>query len=965
MKMTKSHRSKPRLEAKRAPGMALLLLMCGVLVVASAGCPPKDKTPPGAVTNLTADNADSQVELSWTNPGDDDLKGVLVVRKVGSYPASRSDGETRFNGLGETFLDTGLTNGETYYYAVYAYDEVPNYSAAAQALGQPLYADANPEAVESAKEIAELLEDPSNPIPPEDLAELAEKLEDALGSFRGGDLCEAADKLTEANGYLPAVQGVRNDLTQPFAEELYNLGLMFRYNMLAGLLLKAQCPGHERVGMEAAATLDEAQSDNTQTIGLADFGEPKVRTVKQDGKVFTELVLPGADAGVGEPGVPAVPMFRRLVAVPIGAEVGFEFDAEPAETIKVNLFPFQEQPVDQNPEDPGDPPDPSVFDNKPFAYNADIYGSDAVWPPEPVTLTSLGSMRDLRMFLLEVAGGQYNPATDELTLYKNVDVDIQYYGGKALNFLTEFSTGPFESNPELYKGSVLNASKVGLYVGGVILPQILGEEFMILTHPDFLDAANTLAAWKREKGITTNVYTCGTGSDIEGRETNEEIDDFIESHYNGVAIRPSYILLLGDAEFIAPFNLNGVGSDWPYAILGSLASDLIPDFGLGRIPVDTLTQANTVVNKIINYEKTPPTDNAFYSHATVASQFQCCRDDVAQSGVDWRTFIEVSEFARNVMQTAGKTVDRIYTKTGPAATVPNRYYDLTLLPADLRSGSGYAWAGTTTDITNAWNAGRFLMIHRDHGWEGGWSHPSFSYTSADALTNGSLLPVVFSVNCSSGLFDNETAGGVYGTTATGVYFSERLLRKANGGAVGILGDTRDSPSWPNTALLKGFMDAIWPSALPAYGTATVQRRLGDILNHGKLFMLSQIPVPSAGVILDDALFELRAWHVLGDPTMEIWRNNPSLLVLAPGLLAELLESAVLVAYSQEGAQITVYQNVRGTMLRPIGRGSVKGGSANIGFFNTPVSINEYPLQYAISYEDAISVKGEEEKPTAK
>ncbi|MDO8473498.1 MAG: C25 family cysteine peptidase [Dehalococcoidia bacterium] len=149
----------------------------------------------------------------------------------------------------------------------------------------------------------------------------------------------------------------------------------------------------------------------------------------------------------------------------------------------------------------------------------------------------------------------------------------------------------------------------------------------------------------------------------------------------------------------------------------------------------------------------------------------------AQPGTDQRAFIETSELVRNSMLTQGYTVGRIYTKTvdgggyclvdpgsGPCPpgqmqqpyngdSTPRRYFNGTLLPADLGGGSG-----STANIVNAINNGRFLVLHRDHGWEGGWSNPGFATGNANGLTNGGLLPVVFSVNCASGLFDNETAG---------------------------------------------------------------------------------------------------------------------------------------------------------------------------------------------------------------
>jgi hypothetical protein len=57
--------------------------------------------------------------------------------------------------------------------------------------------------------------------------------------------------------------------------------------------------------------------------------------------------------------------------------------------------------------------------------------------------------------------------------------------------------------------------------------------------------------------------------------------------------------------------------------------DFWPDFAVGSIPVDTLQQANDVVDKIIDYEQNPPNNTAFYQNITFASQFQCCRCIIA------------------------------------------------------------------------------------------------------------------------------------------------------------------------------------------------------------------------------------------------------------------------------------------------------------------------------------------------
>src|SRR5262249_25189984 len=132
-----------------------------------------------------------------------------------------------------------------------------------------------------------------------------------------------------------------------------------------------------------------------------------------------------------------------------------------------------------------------------------------------------------------------------------------------------------------------------------------------------------------------------------------------------------------------------------------------------------------------------------------ASQFQRCRSG-GQTGRDLRSFVETSELARDELLNQGYSVDRIYTKTveGSGGSIPKRFFNGALLPAAIGDGSGFAWDGDTNDIVDAFNDGRFLFLHRDHGWEDGWLNPEFTTTNViNDLSNGDLLPVVFSVNC--------------------------------------------------------------------------------------------------------------------------------------------------------------------------------------------------------------------------
>src|SRR6185503_19114928 len=88
------------------------------------------------VTNFTATPGDTQVSLSWINPTGD-FTGTMIRFSTTGYPGSPTGGTLLYQGAGTSTTHTGLTNGVTYYYSAFAYDEVPNYSGAATASATP------------------------------------------------------------------------------------------------------------------------------------------------------------------------------------------------------------------------------------------------------------------------------------------------------------------------------------------------------------------------------------------------------------------------------------------------------------------------------------------------------------------------------------------------------------------------------------------------------------------------------------------------------------------------------------------------------------------------------------------------------------------------------------------------------------------------------------------------------------
>ncbi|RLF43418.1 MAG: hypothetical protein DRN18_00065, partial [Thermoplasmata archaeon] len=72
-------------------------------------------------SNLVATTVnDTKISLTWS--ASTDVNSVLV-RKIGSYPSSPSDGTVIFNSSGTSYVDTGLSPSTHYYYRVWTYNQ--------------------------------------------------------------------------------------------------------------------------------------------------------------------------------------------------------------------------------------------------------------------------------------------------------------------------------------------------------------------------------------------------------------------------------------------------------------------------------------------------------------------------------------------------------------------------------------------------------------------------------------------------------------------------------------------------------------------------------------------------------------------------------------------------------------------------------------------------------------------------
>lgn len=569
------------------------------------------------------------------------------------------------------------------------------------------------------------------------------------------------------------------------------------------------------------------------------FENAQVLSLPENGTHYSLLKIKGFSSQ-GEVGEPSLPVYQDIIAVPCKTGLSVEILASQyTEFDNYTIYPAQEETVD------GDTITPA------FRKSVAAYARNSFTPTELAKIETVQDYRGVPLAFVSIRPVQYNPATGKIRCYSNIRYRINYDE-------SEFAPCGLNNTDYAMLGNIVTNNQT-------VMPRIYNpvldvNGYIIVTTDKYLPAVNYFAEWKRKTGFATTVISRASW-------TSSEVKQAVHNLYNNSAVKPHYLLIVGDVEDVPGEYTNSHYTDLYYACMGGY-NDYTADMARGRISANTLEEAYAVFNKIINYQTIPPVDTDFYKKGAHCSFFQTDTTK-AQRHITNATFIRCVEEVRDYMLSQNYTVERIYNKAKNAD--PQLYSDGTPLPKDLLLPN-FPWDGDAIKIITAWDKGCFYILHRGHGADFKWLDPGFSLEYMDLLANNNnKQPVVFSINCKTGEYHIPDS----------ICFAEKLLRMPKKGAVGIFAATDDSNRPNNNALTFGMFDAIWPHPglvvnfkgdYPSWNTNPPAPHaeiypMGQVLNQGLLRMEQTY---SGSSISTNEIY-----HYFGDPSMEMYTAFPS------------------------------------------------------------------------------------------
>jgi hypothetical protein len=346
------------------------------------------------------------------------------------------------------------------------------------------------------------------------------------------------------------------------------------------------------------------------------------------------------------------------------------------------------------------------------------------------------------------------------------------------------------------EGRLFSVDSVEAFAPAMPFASEAGYEYLIVTHPDFREAADRLAAHRTEADdLRTLVVNVGDLYDLfnHGVPHPDAIKRGLQHVYESwPEPRLRYALLMGDASwdwhavefdnrtFIPTRYRIGTGPEYAGDAWFAMpeGSDM-PKFCMGRLPVKTAEEAEGVVSKIIAYgEELRARESeglAPWRHRILF---------VASDSPRYRNFLDqaVSEHVEGRFDV-------------------RKAYASNVSPMDC-----------TQEMVDSFNEGVAFLSYVGHGaryvWQTGTTlaraavdyDANFSPERVNDLHNRTMLPIVFGITCFTNNFDNPNPRNCIG---------ERLVLSPEGGALATIASSSYSTIHSDLMMCDALFEALF------------------------------------------------------------------------------------------------------------------------------------------------------------
>jgi hypothetical protein len=595
---------------------------------------------------------------------------------------------------------------------------------------------------------------------------------------------------------------------------------------------------------KTAPSVQILSDDTNSTVIKIDISGFEMKEFYSDSVLYQSIDLL-SDVSTSQPGYPGLPYISKILGVPDMAGISYEIlETGPQQTFyNINLPPCQESWYEGQTE-------PA------FKKNEIAYSSSDIFPNEMASLSTPSIFRDFRIVRVSIYPVRYIASKKELQVTSSITVKIKYNSEKVVNPKTTKTKSIAPSFAKIYESFIINYKSAidNLYYGDEN-----GRDVMLCIMPDsYVSTFQPYADWKRQSGIDVHITKF---SDIGASSSNATIiKNHITDAYHNWEFPPTYVLLVGD-DGIFPketvtYDYSFPSEDYFVEIDGN---DFFPEMMIGRFPVQSTYDLQVLINKAMNYEKTPYTASTDWFKKGI-----CCSNN------EYASQIETKRFAASVMLQDGN------------------FTSVDTLMSD--AGCTYGLNDVIQSISN----GRSFLNYRGEGWSEGWwanCYP-FSVSDVSSLNNGKKLTFVTSIGCGVAMFD-ASGGNCFGEEwlKLGTPTSPR-------GAVAFIGASSNTHTQYDNKIDKGIYVGMFREGLETPGQALLR---------GKLYMYNVYGSSDPWVE-----YHYRVFCILGDPSVHIWKEIPlAINVNHPDSVPiGYSQSEITVTYSSTGlpvdsAQVTI------------------------------------------------------------